>query len=200
MSSKHGSKKQSRTSSHGKSSSSKTASSSKSKSGRHHAAAYFPTFPTTVLSLSQSGDTLEGWQEEVDEHAGANGGDGGDHGYYMNYPIAPHHDSPDDAPDDDFDYALDGDANSHDNDSHFFGEEQHYPDSMTSSVRAHVWEGGFRYHAYRDGRYCFPNDEEEQNRDDMKHELVLSLCDGRLFYAPVKDRLAAGANVLDLGE
>ncbi|KAK0708567.1 S-adenosyl-L-methionine-dependent methyltransferase [Lasiosphaeris hirsuta] len=69
-----------------------------------------------------------------------------------------------------------------------------------SSVHAHVYEGGLRYHAFRDGKYAFPNDEVEQNRDDMKHSMSLLLCHGDYFYAPIEEVLAAGgAEVLDLG-
>lgn len=74
-----------------------------------------------------------------------------------------------------------------------------YPPSMTSSVREHVFEGGLRYHAYRAGKYAFPNDEVEQNRDDMKHAMTLMLCRGEYFYAPVKQVLERGGEVLDLG-
>ena len=74
-----------------------------------------------------------------------------------------------------------------------------YPSSMTSSVRAHVYEGGLRYHAFRDGRYAFPNDEIEQNRDDMKHTMTLMLCRGRHFYSPVEEALENGGMCLDLG-
>ena len=71
---------------------------------------------------------------------------------------------------------------------------------MTSSVREHVYEGGLRYHAYRAGKYAFPNDEVEQNRDDMKHSMTLMLCRGEYFYAPVGGVLEGGGEVLDLGE
>ena len=74
------------------------------------------------------------------------------------------------------------------------------PASMTSSVREHVYEGGLRYHAYRAGKYAFPNDEVEQNRDDMKHSMTLMLCRGEYFYAPVGGVLEGGGEVLDLGE
>ncbi len=75
-----------------------------------------------------------------------------------------------------------------------------YPASMTSSVRAHVYEGGLRYHAFRDGRYAFPNDEVEQNRDDMKHTMCLMLSRGKHFYSPIEDKLRTqGGEVLDLG-
>lgn len=72
--------------------------------------------------------------------------------------------------------------------------------SMSSSVRAHVYEGGMRYHAFRDGKYPFPNDETEQNRDDMKHHMSLLLCQGEFFLSPVADKLKAGGEVLDLGK
>ena len=71
---------------------------------------------------------------------------------------------------------------------------------MSSSVRAHVYEGGIRYHAFRDGKYPFPNDEVEQNRDDMKHTMTIMLCHDAYFLAPVEERLEAGGEVLDLGE
>ncbi|KAJ4287419.1 hypothetical protein N0V88_007691 [Collariella sp. IMI 366227] len=81
----------------------------------------------------------------------------------------------------------------------FAEDMSRYPPSMTSSVRDHVFEGGLRYHAYRAGRYAFPNDEVEQNRDDMKHTMTLMLCHGAYFYAPVEDILEDGGDVLDLG-
>ncbi|KAL1840993.1 hypothetical protein VTJ49DRAFT_7547 [Mycothermus thermophilus] len=73
------------------------------------------------------------------------------------------------------------------------------PASVTSSVRDHVFEGGLRYHAYRAGKYSFPNDETEQTRDDMKHTMTLMLCNGEYFYAPVGEVLERGGEVLDLG-
>lgn len=77
--------------------------------------------------------------------------------------------------------------------------EDDYPDSMTSAVQQYVYEGGLRYHAFRNGKYAFPNDDVEQNRDDMKHTMTLMLCQGRHFYAPVEERLRQGGKCLDLG-
>lgn len=91
--------------------------------------------------------------------------------------------------------SSDGDEDDDDDD----GTDQ-CPASITSSVREHVYEGGIRYHAFRAGRYAFPNDETEQNRDDMKHAMTLMLCRGAYFYAPVEPVLEAGGEVLDLGE
>ena len=77
-----------------------------------------------------------------------------------------------------------------------------YPDdtqSLTSSIRQHIVDGGLRYHAYHAGQYAFPNDEMEQHRDDLKHDLTLHLCDGKYFLAPIEELLDEGAQVLDLG-
>ena len=71
-----------------------------------------------------------------------------------------------------------------------------YTASITSSIRQHVYEGGLRYHAFRDGKYAFPNDDTEQNRDDMKHAMTLLLCAGRLHFAPIG---AIPLNIIDLG-
>ncbi|KAK3384631.1 S-adenosyl-L-methionine-dependent methyltransferase [Lasiosphaeria ovina] len=90
-------------------------------------------------------------------------------------------------------------ARSTDFDPNFDSDMSRYPASVTSSIRAHVYEGGLRYHAYRDGKYPFPNDDVEQNRDDMKHTMSLMLCRGAHFYAPVEDMFKNGAQVLDLG-
>ncbi|KAK0715570.1 S-adenosyl-L-methionine-dependent methyltransferase [Lasiosphaeris hirsuta] len=57
--------------------------------------------------------------------------------------------------------------------------------SVTSSVYHHTFENGRRYHAYRYGRYPIPNDDLEQDREDMKHALMLELTDGKLFHAPI---------------
>ncbi|KAH7159770.1 S-adenosyl-L-methionine-dependent methyltransferase [Dactylonectria estremocensis] len=57
--------------------------------------------------------------------------------------------------------------------------------SLSSSVYAHSFQNGRRYHRYRHGRYPLPNDEAEQNREDMLHAMMLEATDGRLFYAPV---------------
>ncbi|KAH6605947.1 hypothetical protein Trco_005100 [Trichoderma cornu-damae] len=73
--------------------------------------------------------------------------------------------------------------------------------SLTDSIRQHIIDGGLRYHAYHAGQYAFPNDETEQYRDDLKHNLTIHLCEGSYFYAPIHDRLSQpGAEVLDLGK
>jgi len=67
--------------------------------------------------------------------------------------------------------------------------------SVSSSVRDYVFENSRRYHKYKEGRYLIPNDNEEQVREDMKHALVLHLCEGKLHGAPLDDP----KRILDVG-
>jgi hypothetical protein len=72
-----------------------------------------------------------------------------------------------------------------------------YSASITSSIRDHVHENGLRYHAFKqDVNYPFPNDENEQNRDDIKHAMTVMLCGGKLHFAPIGENPQA---ILDLG-
>jgi len=59
--------------------------------------------------------------------------------------------------------------------------------SATSSIYAHAFEHGRRYQHFKNGRYPIPNDDTEQNREDMKHAMMMELTDGLLFYAPVEN-------------
>jgi hypothetical protein len=67
--------------------------------------------------------------------------------------------------------------------------------SISSSVRDYAFENGRRYHSFRAGNYQFPNDESEQEREDMKHAMIINLCGGKLHYAP----LQSPQQVLDIG-
>jgi len=76
--------------------------------------------------------------------------------------------------------------------------------SVSSSTRNYAFENGRRYHKFREGRYVFPNDESEQDREDMKHAMIVNLCGGRLHFAPVgkyaeEDGKGELHNVIDLG-
>src|ERR1700712_1460331 len=59
--------------------------------------------------------------------------------------------------------------------------------SISSSVRDYTFENGRRYHKFREGAYAIPNDDAEQDREDMKHAMVVNLCGGRLHYAPLEN-------------
>lgn len=67
--------------------------------------------------------------------------------------------------------------------------------SISSGVRDYAFEHGRRYHKYQEGRYLFPNDEPEQEREDMKHAMIVNLCGGRLHYAPLNNP----HRILDIG-
>jgi hypothetical protein len=68
--------------------------------------------------------------------------------------------------------------------------------SVSSSVYAHTIENGRRYQHFKNGRYPIPNDDEELNREDMKHAMLMELCDGELFYAPIGEK---PDKILDIG-
>ncbi|CAJ0546853.1 Ff.00g014800.m01.CDS01 [Fusarium sp. VM40] len=59
--------------------------------------------------------------------------------------------------------------------------------SLNTSIYQHAFENGRRYHQYRHGTYPIPNDDAEQNRDDMKHAMMLELTSGNLFFSPIGD-------------
>lgn len=83
-----------------------------------------------------------------------------------------------------------------DNDSTYGAELSTYTASLTSSVLNYRNENGRTYHGYKDGNYLFPNDEEEKDRLDMTHAMMLALLDNKLFLAPIGD---SPQRVLDLG-
>jgi len=73
--------------------------------------------------------------------------------------------------------------------------------SLSSSVRNYAFENGRRYHKFREGTYNFPNDDSEQDRENMKHAMVVNLCQ-RLHFAELKGGAGEGGfsgNVLDMG-
>lgn len=67
--------------------------------------------------------------------------------------------------------------------------------SLSTSVRDYAFENGRRYHRFREGRYNFPNDDVEQEREDMKHAMVKMLCQ-QLLFAPIGPD---PQNILDIG-
>ena len=72
-----------------------------------------------------------------------------------------------------------------------------YSASVTSSIRNNILENGLRYHSFKqDAYYPFPNDENEQNRDDIKHAMTVMICGGKLHFAPIGENPQA---ILDLG-
>ncbi|KAI9829801.1 MAG: hypothetical protein M1826_005378 [Phylliscum demangeonii] len=81
-------------------------------------------------------------------------------------------------------------------DSAYGDEISTYSASLTSSVVNYQYENGRRYHAFREGSYVFPNDEQENDRLDIHSHMVNITLDGRMHLAPI------GPNpqrILDLG-
>jgi SAM-dependent methyltransferase len=69
--------------------------------------------------------------------------------------------------------------------------------SASSSVYDFVNDAdGRRYHRYREGKYMMPNDETEQDRLNLQHQLWLMTLDSKLSLAPLKKE---PEQVLDLG-
>ncbi|KAK0611708.1 S-adenosyl-L-methionine-dependent methyltransferase [Immersiella caudata] len=85
-----------------------------------------------------------------------------------------------------------------------FGDEI---SNFTASVRASIYEypieNGRRYHAFRSGVYCLPNDEVgtvpslEQDRLDLTHVLIITAIGDKLFLAPVDPNKMS--RILDIG-
>ncbi|KAL1993674.1 hypothetical protein VTN49DRAFT_2343 [Thermomyces lanuginosus] len=75
----------------------------------------------------------------------------------------------------------------YENDSTYWDELSSYSASLTSSVLNYRHENGRRYHKYRDGSYLLPNDEPENDRLDMVHEMCLVMLHRKLYLAPIKN-------------
>ncbi|PVH79468.1 S-adenosyl-L-methionine-dependent methyltransferase [Cadophora sp. DSE1049] len=70
--------------------------------------------------------------------------------------------------------------------------------SIGSSILNYRKENGRRYHAYKDGQYLFPNDEQESDRLDLQHHLLYMTFDGKLHTAPIPKKQQLH-RVLDVG-
>ncbi|KAJ4248093.1 hypothetical protein NW762_012863 [Fusarium torreyae] len=71
-----------------------------------------------------------------------------------------------------------------------------YLSSLQSSIYNYRFENCRRYHAFREGTYLVPNDDEEQDRMDLVHHIYSLILDGKLHLAPIDKNLQ---RVLDLG-
>ncbi|KAF2395783.1 S-adenosyl-L-methionine-dependent methyltransferase [Trichodelitschia bisporula] len=69
--------------------------------------------------------------------------------------------------------------------------------SVRTSIFESVEENGRTYHRYKQGQYPLPNDEAEQDRLDLQHELCRLTFNGKLFLAPITERKLEW--VLDIG-
>lgn len=71
--------------------------------------------------------------------------------------------------------------------------------SLASTDLKYEYSNGRRYHSANIEKYVLPNDEVEQNRLDLGHHCWHRLLKGRLFLAPLEERMDRIKNVLDLG-
>ncbi|KAF4925411.1 Secondary metabolism regulator LAE1 [Colletotrichum viniferum] len=71
--------------------------------------------------------------------------------------------------------------------------------SLNSSILDYRKENGRTYHRFRDGKYHFPNDEEENERLDLQHHIFYLSFDGLLGLSPPNKADANPGRVLDLG-
>ncbi|KAK1456466.1 hypothetical protein CMEL01_16479 [Colletotrichum melonis] len=73
--------------------------------------------------------------------------------------------------------------------------------SVTSSVLQYRTENGRTYHGYKDGKYLMPNDDRENERLDIQHNMFILTFDNQLGRAPVnaKDTSIKVGRVLDVG-
>ncbi|CZR65212.1 related to methyltransferase [Phialocephala subalpina] len=67
--------------------------------------------------------------------------------------------------------------------------------TLASSITNYQYENGRRYHAYKEGEYVLPNDEQEQSRLDLQHHIYRLCLGGELYTAPIKNP----QTVLDIG-
>ncbi|KAF9880194.1 hypothetical protein CkaCkLH20_02148 [Colletotrichum karsti] len=71
--------------------------------------------------------------------------------------------------------------------------------SVHTSVRQYREENGRTYHSYKEGKYIMPNDERENERLDVQHNMFILAFDGRLGTSPPNDPKSKVGRVLDVG-
>lgn len=68
--------------------------------------------------------------------------------------------------------------------------------TLSSSVLDYQYENGRRYHAFRQGTYMHPNDEQQNNQLDIFHHVYMLLLNGELYRAPIGP---GPERILDIG-
>ncbi|KAL5604868.1 hypothetical protein BROUX41_001801 [Berkeleyomyces rouxiae] len=78
--------------------------------------------------------------------------------------------------------------------------EEEYVSVASTSIRQgthdYPFENGRRYHWFMEGSYNFPNDADEQENEQIRHELVMMLFEDQLHFSPIGD---TPQRILDLG-
>ncbi|KAL2884975.1 DUF814 domain-containing protein [Ceratocystis lukuohia] len=87
----------------------------------------------------------------------------------------------------------------HHTDPHDHLEEEYVSVASTSirqGTHEYPFENGRRYHWFMEGTYNFPNDADEQENEQIRHELVMMLFEDNLHFSPIEDN---PQRILDLG-
>ncbi|TDZ19170.1 Secondary metabolism regulator LAE1 [Colletotrichum orbiculare MAFF 240422] len=71
--------------------------------------------------------------------------------------------------------------------------------SIASSIYNYRTENGRTYHRYKEGKYSYPNDEKENERLDLQHELFFITLNGKLGLARPNEEDSEAKRVLDVG-
>uniref|UniRef100_L2G6N2 Methyltransferase domain-containing protein n=1 Tax=Colletotrichum fructicola (strain Nara gc5) TaxID=1213859 RepID=L2G6N2_COLFN len=71
--------------------------------------------------------------------------------------------------------------------------------SIASSVLRFRIENGRTYHSYKEGKYSYPNDQKENERLGLQHNLMLLTLHEKLGLAPPNDQDFRVKRVLDVG-
>jgi len=72
-------------------------------------------------------------------------------------------------------------------DSALGSDTQSTTTSVASSIYHYRTEHGRTYHAYKDGKYIFPNDEREADRLDLQHHVLCLTYASKLYFAPMEN-------------
>jgi SAM-dependent methyltransferase len=94
---------------------------------------------------------------------------------------------------------VDVDDNHSDADSSLGADNTSSTHSLRSSILDFRQENGRTYHAFRDGKYNLPNDDEENERLDLQHNLFLLTLDNKLGLSPPNLPGSKVKRVLDVG-
>ena len=92
---------------------------------------------------------------------------------------------------------IEADPDLHDSSDSTLGDDvSRYTASLTSSIERYPVENGRRYHAFKDGNYVMPNDENELDRLDLMHQLLRIAMRNQLHFAPLVEK---NPKILDIG-
>jgi SAM-dependent methyltransferase len=86
-----------------------------------------------------------------------------------------------------------------DNDSTLGSNSSSPTTSLSPGILDFPKENGRTYHAYKAGKYLWPNDEEERNRLDLQHQLFKFTFNEKLFICPLDQKKGGIHRVLDVG-